>query len=971
MLAAGTELDRVAPMSRFHACILVLLVSILPTRAAVLVGVDEIWRFTNAPSVAVNAPWTGTAFDDSAWSTGRSGFGYSTYGEQTSFLGAPGDWHTALFRKAFVVHDPSTLGTLVLRADYRDGFVAFLNGREIARRGLPAPTTGPVPFDTLPLGRLAGNAEDIRIGLANDWLKPGTNILCFQVHSVSDFERPLLVPELLTDWVRGPYLQVAGTGAMTFLWRTADPVAVRFECGPANAPFNTTLELPVGTNHTCTVRGLEPGRPHTYRLTALYPDGRTVISDTFPFQSLPDRGAVTIAALSDSGSGSAGQLGVARSMAQDRVDLVIHAGDLLYPGFSPGIADTRLFSVYRRQMASVPFVFAWGNHDLYYGPEPMRSVLRPPTNSTPVEVHRVSGTFPEAYYSFDAGDVHVAVLFQPILSQYALTTNSPQYRWIEADLAATTKPWKMLVAHHPFTTSGGHRFTDYNANGLPDWQEFAEVIVPLANRYQVQWFLSGHDHVFERFLPRNGLQGIVSGGGGATLYGLRGYTPDSCQFFVAHHHVRLGFTPEDVSVRAILPDRRELDAFEVRRIPLRSGISSAAWGTPAIESRPANNADGNIGGQTFDFSPANPLPSVTGQRSNLGRLRILLDDTHLHLGLEHLVLPADTDACVFIEIPGMPGVLSMAGLGNGIPDPNGEGCDALDSLENLSFSGFQPAIAAVLGDEFADGTSRAFRRPDHVQGLGQGVFQLSPGLPSIPDVRIQQFNRSPQDYVVAPEQNADFIEVSIPRSALPGLTPGGVIRVGVVAAGAPDPVRQTRHLDTGWIGNSWSSEGHGPAVLEGLTIALPGDPDPDNDGLSTPEEIGLGTDPIRSDTDGDGLPDGWEVRFHLNPLSASGADGAMGDPDGDGFPNRTEMESNGDPLDPQTPQFRLTVALAPGDALRLQWPAPLGPIDLQAAPSFQGPWLSLEGFPRDSRPGREEVIVRRPDLQQLFRLQRR
>jgi hypothetical protein len=958
-------------MSRFYAVLLFLLAGILTARAAVLVGVDEPWRFTNAPAVRADSPWTTAGFDDSTWATSRSGFGYSSYGEQTLLLGAPGDWHTALFRKSFVVSNPDTLGTLVLRADYRDGFVAYLNGREIARRGLPPPASGPVPFETMPLGRLAGNAEEIRIGLARDWLTSGTNILCFQVHSVSDYERPLLVPELVTDWIRGPYLQVAATGAMTFLWKTADPIAVRFECGPESAPFNTTVELPVGTNHTCTLRGLEPGRSYQYRLTALYPEGRAVVSETFPFRALPDQGPLTLAALGDSGSGSAGQFGVARSMAQERVDLVIHAGDLLYPGFSPGIADTRLFSVYRRQMASVPFVFAWGNHDLYYGPEPMRSVLRPLTNDTPVDVHRVSGTFPDAYYSFDAGDVHVTVVFQPILSQYALTTNSPQYRWIESDLAATSKPWKMLVAHHPFTTSGGHRFTDYNANGLPDWQEFADVIIPLANRYQVQWFLSGHDHVFERFLPRNGLQGIVSGGGGTSLYGLRGYTPDSTQFFVTHHHVRMAFTSEDVTVRAVLPDRREFDAFEVRRTPLRSGIPAAAWGTPIVESGPANNADGNIGGQTFDFTPAPPLPSVTGRRSNLGRLRILLDDTHLHLGLEHAVLPADTDACIFLEIPGMPGVSRMAGLGNGIADPNGEGCDALDSLENLTFTGFQPALAAVLGDEFADGTSRSFRRPDHVQGLGQGVFQLSAGLPGIPDVRIQQFNRSPQDYVVALEQNADFMEVSIPRSALPTLSPGGVIRVGVIAAGAPDPVRQTRHLDTGWIGTSWTSDGQGSAILEGIAVVLPGDPDPDHDGLTTAEEVALGTDPMRPDSDGDGLPDGWEVRFHLNPLSSSGTDGALGDPDGDGFPNRTEMESDGDPLDPRTPEFRLGITLAGDNALRLRWPGPLGVIDLQSSLSFQGPWLSVDGFPRDSLAGREDVTVGRSTQQQLFRLQRR
>jgi glucose/arabinose dehydrogenase len=42
------------------------------------------------------------------------------------------------------------------------------------------------------------------------------------------------------------------------------------------------------------------------------------------------------------------------------------------------------------------------------------------------------------------------------------------------------------------------------------------------------------------------------------------------------------------------------------------------------------------------------------------------------------------------------------------------------------------------------------------------------------------------------------------------------------------------------------------------------------------------------DTDGDGLPDAWELRFGLDPLSGAGDNGASGDPDGDGVTNLQE-----------------------------------------------------------------------------------
>ena len=54
-------------------------------------------------------------------------------------------------------------------------------------------------------------------------------------------------------------------------------------------------------------------------------------------------------------------------------------------------------------------------------------------------------------------------------------------------------------------------------------------------------------------------------------------------------------------------------------------------------------------------------------------------------------------------------------------------------------------------------------------------------------------------------------------------------------------------------------------------------------------ELSAGTNPLNDDTDGDGLPDGWEIQNDLDPLSATGDDGPEGDPDGDGFDNALEF----------------------------------------------------------------------------------
>jgi hypothetical protein len=149
-------------------------------------------------------------------------------------------------------------------------------------------------------------------------------------------------------------------------------------------------------------------------------------------------------------------------MMRSEADLVLHAGDMVYPGFSPSLADLRFLSVQRPWMRTRASAFTWGNHDLYYGYAPLVEVFGSPTNNTPNGEHGTENTVPQAYYSFDAGDVHFAVLFQPFLSQHRMRTNSPQARWLDQDLAASQKPWKVVLAHIPWETSSAHRIDDSN-----------------------------------------------------------------------------------------------------------------------------------------------------------------------------------------------------------------------------------------------------------------------------------------------------------------------------------------------------------------------------------------------------------------------------------------------------------------------------------------------------------------------------
>jgi hypothetical protein len=78
------------------------------------------------------------------------------------------------------------------------------------------------------------------------------------------------------------------------------------------------------------------------------------------------------------------------------------------------------------------------------------------------------------------------------------------------------------------------------------------------------------------------------------------------------------------------------------------------------------------------------------------------------------------------------------------------------------------------------------------------------------------------------------------------------------------------------------------------------------------------------DADGDGLPNGWEQQYGLDPLDANGVNGANGDPDGDGLSNLQEFFAGGNPvaniqaITREGNNIRVTWGAAPGKTNALQ-----------------------------------------------------
>jgi hypothetical protein len=152
--------------------------------------------------------WKSVSFDDSSWLSGPTGVGYDNaspnlfgnligvdvasqmYKKQTScYLRAP-----------FTIDNPEQVLSMTLQMKYEDGFVAYLNGVEIARANAPLGT--PQWNSIAALNRtddFALSYESYQVALPEGLLVAGTNVLA--IHGLNSGKttserRFLIVPEL-------------------------------------------------------------------------------------------------------------------------------------------------------------------------------------------------------------------------------------------------------------------------------------------------------------------------------------------------------------------------------------------------------------------------------------------------------------------------------------------------------------------------------------------------------------------------------------------------------------------------------------------------------------------------------------------------------------------------------------------------------------------------------------------------------
>ena len=147
-----------------------------------LVNQGDSFRYIVPTSNPSNA-WNTLAFDDSSWDIGNSGFGYADGDDATVVASGISSVYV---RKVFTINDLVSMDELWFDVDFDDGFVAYINGTEIARSNIIEESPS---FDAVTVtdreARMYQSGEPVRFQVSDfqNLLNNGDNVLSIQVHN--------------------------------------------------------------------------------------------------------------------------------------------------------------------------------------------------------------------------------------------------------------------------------------------------------------------------------------------------------------------------------------------------------------------------------------------------------------------------------------------------------------------------------------------------------------------------------------------------------------------------------------------------------------------------------------------------------------------------------------------------------------------------------------------------------------------
>jgi predicted phosphodiesterase len=225
--------------------------------------------------------------------------------------------------------------------------------------------------------------------------------------------------------------------------------------------------------------------------------GATLIkpSSLFGVEAATDK--LRFAVIGDWGDGSDDQAALGKQMLsvyqKSSFDFVLASGDNIYPNGAARHFAKKFEEPFSGLLKNqVKFHTVFGNHDVEDGRQDQRQY----------PLFNMDG---QHYYTLRRGNGLVD-FFMLDTTDYDLA----QAGWFDNALRTSTARWKIAVMHHPLYSSGKKHGSSL---------KLRRQIEPLLTKYKVNAVFAGHDHIYERVKPQQGVQHFVTGAGGKLRHG--------------------------------------------------------------------------------------------------------------------------------------------------------------------------------------------------------------------------------------------------------------------------------------------------------------------------------------------------------------------------------------------------------------------------------------------------------------------
>lgn len=208
-------------------------------------------------------------------------------------------------------------------------------------------------------------------------------------------------------------------------------------------------------------------------------------------------GKTRFAVVGDFGTGESDEFAIAAQMLDAHrkaaLDLVLAVGDNIYPNGSARYFVKHFEQPFEGLLKErVKFYAVLGNHDVEEGRK----------DQVNYPLFNMGGS---NYYTIGRGNGLVDFF---MLDSTAF--DAGQANWLESSLRASRAMWKIAAMHHPIYSSGKKHGSETRLRA---------TLEPLLTRYHVQVVFAGHDHVYERTKPQQGILYFITGAGGKTRRG--------------------------------------------------------------------------------------------------------------------------------------------------------------------------------------------------------------------------------------------------------------------------------------------------------------------------------------------------------------------------------------------------------------------------------------------------------------------